>query len=154
MKSLLKSALLATVLSGAVSLAHAGDISLEKPWSRATPSGAPVGAGYVTLKNAGAAADKLLSATAPDIAGKVEIHEMSMDGGVMKMREMPSGLPTPPGQSVELKPGGNHLMMTGLRAPLKEGQTLKATLRFEKAGEIPVEMKVEPIGAGAPGHKH
>ena len=153
MKSLLKSALLATVLSGAVSLAHAGDLSLEKPWSRATPSGAPVGAGYVTLKNAGAAADKLLSATAPDIAGKVEIHEMSMDNGVMKMRAI-NGLEIPAGKSVELKPGGYHIMFMQLKQPLKAGDTIKGTLTFEKAGAVPVEYKVEAMGAGGGDHGH
>lgn len=154
MKSLLKSALLATVLSGAVSFAHASDISLEKPWSRATPSGAPVGAGYVTLKNSGGAADKLLSATAPDVAGKVEIHEMSMDNGVMKMRPV-NGLEVPAGKSVELKPGGYHIMFMQLKQPLKAGDTIKGTLTFEKAGAVPVEYKVEAMGAsgGEAGHK-
>ena len=154
MKNLLTTVLAAAFLVGAGALAHAGDISLDHPWSRATPAGAPVGAGYVTLKNSGAAADKLLSATA-DVAGKVEIHEMSMDGGVMKMRPV-NGLEIPAGKSVELKPGGYHIMFMGLKQPLKAGDTIKGTLTFEKAGAVPVEYKVEAMGAGGKmdGHKH
>lgn len=151
MKTVLKSALVAVLLSGAAATARAGDISLDHPWSRATPAGAPVGAGYVTLKNSGAAADKLVSATA-DIARKVEVHEMAMDNGVMKMRPV-NGLEIPAGQSVELKPGGYHIMFMGLKQQLKAGDTVKGVLTFEKAGAVPVEFKVEAMGAGQPGHK-
>ena len=155
MKTVLKTACAALLLAGAIGSAHAGDISLEHPWSRATPAGAPVGAGYVTLKNAGAAPDKLISATAPDVAGKVEVHQMTMDGGVMKMRPI-NGLEIPAGKSVELKPGGYHIMFMQLKKPLVAGETVKGTLSFEKAGAVPVEFKIEAIGAGAagaPGHK-
>lgn len=155
MKTILKSALLAALVSGVAGLAHAGDIALEKPWSRAAPSGAPVGAGYVVLKNTGATPDKLISATAPDVAGKVEIHEMAMDNGVMKMRPV-NGLEIPAGKSVELKPGGYHIMFMQLKKPLVAGETIKGTLTFEKAGAVPVEYKVEAMGAsggGMPGHK-
>ncbi|MFT4097879.1 MAG: copper chaperone PCu(A)C [Rhodoblastus sp.] len=154
MKTTIKIAFAAAMSFGVPCLAHAGDISLDHPWSRATPAGAPVGAGYVTLKNVGGAADKLLSATA-DVAGKVEIHEMSMDGGVMKMRPI-AGLEIPAGKSVELKPGGYHIMFMGLKQPLKAGDTIKGTLTFEKAGAMPVEYKVEAMGAGGKmdGHKH
>lgn len=151
MKTVLKSALVAVLLSGAAATARAGDISLDHPWSRATPAGAPVGAGYVTLKNSGAAADKLVSATA-DIARKVEVHEMAMDNGVMKMRPV-NGLEIPAGQSVELKPGGYHIMFMGLKQQLKAGDTVRGVLTFEKAGAVPVEFKVETMGAGQPGHK-
>lgn len=151
MKTVLKSALVAVLLSGAAATARAGDISLDHPWSRATPAGAPVGAGYVTLKNSGAAADKLVSATA-DVARKVEVHEMAMDNGVMKMRPV-NGLEIPAGQSVELKPGGYHIMFMGLKQQLKAGDTVKGVLTFEKAGAVPVEFKVEAMGAGQPGHK-
>ena len=153
MKTLIKSAFLAALLSSAAGLAHAGDIALDHPWSRATPAGAPVGAGYVTLKNAGAATDKLVSATAPDVAGKVEIHEMAMDNGVMKMRPI-NGLEIPAGKSVELKPGGYHIMFMQLKHPLKAGETIKGTLTFEKAGAVPVEYKVEAMGAGKAGGGH
>lgn len=151
MKTVLKSALVAVLLSGAAATARAGDISLDHPWSRATPAGAPVGAGYVTLKNSGAAADKLVSATA-DVARKVEVHEMAMDNGVMKMRPV-NGLEIPAGQSVELKPGGYHIMFMGLKQQLKAGDTVKGVLTFEKAGAVPVEFKVEAMSAGQPGHK-
>ena len=136
----------AAVLVAASSAALAGDIALDHPWSRATPTGAPVGAGYVTIKNTGSAADKLISATA-DVAGKVEIHEMTMADGVMKMRPI-KGLKIPAGKSVELKPDGFHIMFEELKQPLKMGEVVKGTLTFEKAGTVPVEFKVEAMGAG------
>lgn len=151
MKIVFKASLAALLLAGAAGLAHAGDIALERPWSRATPAGAPVGAGYVTLKNSGSAADKLVSATA-DVAGKVEIHEMAMDNGVMKMRPV-DGLQIPAGKSVELKPGGYHIMFMQLKQQLKVGDTVKGVLNFEKAGAMPVEFKVEAMAGGDPGHK-
>lgn len=135
-----------SALTGA---AHAADIAIDRPWSRATPAGASVGAGYVTLKNSGAAPDKLISASAPDVAGKVEIHEMTMDNGVMKMRPV-QGVEIPAGKSVELKPGGYHIMFMGLKKPLKAGESFKGALTFEKAGTAPVEFKVEAAGAGKP----
>ncbi len=144
----------AMTLAGA---AYAGDIAIEHPWSRATATGAPVGAGYATIKNNGATADKLLSATA-DVAGKVEVHEMTMDNGVMKMRPI-NGLEVPAGKSVELKPGGYHIMFMQLKRPLAVGETVKGVMTFEKAGAVPVEYKVEAMGAkpmdtkGMDGHK-
>ena len=151
MKTVFKAALAALLLAGAAGAAHAGDIALEHPWSRATPAGAPVAAGYVTLKNSGAAADKLVSATA-DVAGKVEVHEMAMDNGVMKMRPV-NGLEIPAGKSVELKPGGYHIMFMQLKQQLKAGDTVKGVLTFEKAGAMPVEFKVEAMAGGESGHK-
>ena len=148
----------ATALVAASSAAFAGDISLDHPWSRATPAGAQVGAGYVTIKNTGAAPDRLLSVSA-DVAGKVEVHEMSMADGVMKMRAI-NGLEIAAGKSVELKPGGFHIMFEDLKQPLKMGETVKGALKFEKAGTVPVEFKVEAMGASGamPGtsgeHKH
>ena len=133
--------------------AQAGDVMVMSPWARATPAGAKVGAGYMMMHNGGAAADRMVSA-ATDVADHVEIHEMSMDNGVMKMRQLPGGIEIPAGKMVELKPGGYHLMLVGLKQPLKVGETIKATVTFEKAGAVPVELKVEPIGAGAPGHEH
>ena len=144
--------LLGLAVAGIVCSAQAADIAIVHPWARATAPGAQVGAGYVTLQNSGAAADKLVSATA-DVADHVEIHEMSMDGGVMKMRQLPTGLEIPAGKSVELKPGGFHLMLMGLKQPLKSGETIKGVMTFEKAGAVPVELKVEAMGGGA-GHQH
>lgn len=152
MKILLKSVLLFVAFAGVASAASAADIALVHPWSRATPAGAPVGAGYVTLENKGAAADKLLSATA-DVAGKVEIHEMAMDKGVMKMRPV-KGLDIPAGKEVQLKPGGYHIMFMQLKHQLKAGETVKGTLTFEKAGTLPVEFKVEAMGANGGGMDH
>ena len=143
--------LIGAALVGFAASACAGDIAIVHPWARATPAGAKVGAGYVTLQNNGGAADRLVSATA-DVADHVEIHEMSMDGGVMKMRQLPAGLDLPAGKSVELKPGGYHLMLMGLKQPLTTGATVKATMTFEKAGAVPVEMKVEQMGGMDHGH--
>ena len=128
--------------------AHAADISFVHPWARATPPGAQVGAGYVTLQNKGAA-DRLVSATV-DVADHVEIHEMSMDGGVMKMRELPGGLPIDAGKTVALTPGGYHLMMMDLTAPLKRGDKVPVTLIFEKAGKVDVTLDVQGIGSMGP----
>ena len=127
----------------------AGDISIEAPWSRATPGGAKVAAGYVTIKNSGAAPDRLMSATA-DIAEKTEIHEMSMTDGMMKMREVSGGVAVPAGGSIALAPMGYHLMFLGLKKPLKEGDTFAGTLTFEKAGTAAVTFEVKGVGAAAP----
>src|SRR5471032_1431700 len=94
--------------AGALQAQSPGTITIEKPFSRATPGGAKVGAGYMTITNKGAAADRLLSASSP-AAEKIQVHEMSMDGGIMKMRELPGGLPIDAGKTVSLAPGGYHL---------------------------------------------
>ena len=147
----LTASLAATV---APSLAHdykLGAIEIEHPWARATPGGATVGGGYLVLKNTGATADRLVSATA-SFAGKVEIHEMAVTNGVMTMRPLPDGLAIPAGGTVTLKPGSYHIMFMQLKQPLKEGETVDGTLTFEKAGTVPVQFKVESLGAGAAGH--
>jgi copper(I)-binding protein len=127
----------------------AGDITVEKAWARATPKGAAVGAAYLTIRNNGAAPDRLTSGTA-DFAN-VEFHEMSMAGGVMKMRELKDGLVIPAHGAVTLSPGGNHIMFTGLKQPLVKGSVAKATLTFEHAGALPVEFGVRGIGASSGG---
>jgi len=130
--------------------------------SRATPPAAKVGAGYLALVNGGTAADRLVAASSP-AAGRVEIHEMRMDGNVMRMRELAQGLALPPGATVELKPGGFHLMFMELKAPLAVGANVPVTLVFERAGKVEIELKVEPATTRAPqphaapaasGHKH
>lgn len=123
-----------------------GNIMIDHAWARATPLGAKVGGGYLTIKNTGAIPDRLISASSP-AASKVEVHEMAMDKGVMKMRPVNDGLSVAPGQSVTLAPGGYHFMMIGLRAPLKKGETVPLTLKFEKAGEVKVTLDIEGIGA-------
>ena len=121
-------------------------IEITQAWSRATPAAAPVGAGYVAMTNHGAEADRLIGGSS-EIAARIEVHEMSMDNGVMKMRELPGGLEVKPGATIELKPGGNHLMLVGLKRGLKEGERFKAQLDFAKSGKVEVEFVVQGIGA-------
>jgi copper(I)-binding protein len=121
-----------------------GQVSVEKPWSRATPPGAKVGAGFMQLRNAGAA-DRVVGASSP-VAGRVEMHVTVREGDVMKMREVKS-FEVPAGGSFELKPGGGHLMLMDLKRPLKKGEQVPLTLRLEKAGEVKVELSVEEMGA-------
>lgn len=134
-----------------------GAIEVGQPWSRATPPTAPAAGGFLTLINKGSAADRLLAVETP-AAGKVEIHEMKMDGNVMRMRQVEGGLVLPSGQTVELRPGGYHLMFMGLKEPFTKDQRVPATLVFEKAGRLQVEFKVEALGASGPAatdrHKH
>lgn len=131
-----------------------GDLTLSAPFTRATPPNAPVAGGFVTIANAGAEADRLVSARADDVAGRMEIHEMAMEGDVMKMRELPDGLSIPAGESVELKPGGYHIMFMELKKPLVEGEVVNVTLVFENAGEIELPFAVGPRNAsmGDAGH--
>jgi hypothetical protein len=130
-----------------------GNLEIGNPWTRATPGGAKAGGGYMKLVNSGAAADRLVGARSP-AADKVEIHEMRMDGNIMRMRELDKGLELPAGATVELKPGGYHLMFTGLRAPLAKDARVPVTLVFEKAGAIDVEFIVQAMGAAEPAHRH
>ncbi len=123
-----------------------GDLEIGHPWTRATPPSARVGGGYLKITNRGSAADRLLSATF-DGSSTVEIHEMAHANGVMTMRELPKGLEIKPGETVELKPGGFHLMFMGLKAQLVEKQRLKGVLVFEKAGRVEVEYAVESMGS-------
>jgi periplasmic copper chaperone A len=125
---------------------HAGPIEIVNPWSRATPKGATVAAGYATLRNNGATPDRLIGGSTE--AGKrVEIHTMEMDQGVMRMRQLKSGLEIKAGQTVELKPGSFHLMFVDLARPLQKGDRIKGTLVFERAGKVDVDYAVEAIGA-------
>jgi hypothetical protein len=130
-----------------------GSITVESPWSRATPGGAEVAIGYLTIENGGSEPDRLVSATA-DIAGHTGIHQMSMADGVMKMRELTDGLPVPANGTVKLEPNSYHLMFTDLKEPLKEGDEFSGILTFEKAGAIDVTFEVQGIGAGSPTDEH
>ena len=129
----------------------AGDIMLIQPWSRATPPGATTAVGYVTVMNHGSAPDTLLGGSTP-AAAKLEIHQTSMSDGIVAMRPSPDGVAILPGTTIALKPegGGYHIMLTGLKAPLKPGTRLAATLNFAKAGRVQVEFSVEAIGALGP----
>jgi uncharacterized protein YcnI len=132
----------------------AGSLTLDQPWSRATPGGAKVGGGYLRITNTGTAPDRLTGGSFP-LASKVEVHEMRLDGDVMRMKPVEGGLEIKPGATVELKPGGLHLMFVDLKEPLKEGQTVRGTLTFEKAGSVEVEYTVRGMGGAAPAeHKH
>jgi copper(I)-binding protein len=128
----------------------AGDLVIDHAWSRATPGGADVGAGYLTIENRGSTPDKLIGASTPT-AAKVEVHEMAMDNGVMTMRPVQGGLSIPPGRSITLAPGDHHIMLMGLKAPFKEGDKVPLTLQFEKAGTVDVMLDVQAIGAQQPG---
>jgi len=146
---------LLTGTTSLVSPAAAGDydvgsIHISQPWSRATPKGATSGAGYMTLTNKGAAPDKV-SCVSNDASAQCQIHSMTMEGGVMKMRPVEGGLEIKPGESVTLTPGGNHMMFLTLKHPLEQGGTVKATLKFDHAGTIDVEYPVLAMGAPAPG---
>ncbi len=138
-------------------LAHdykAGSLSIGHPWARATPPSAPVAGGYMTLSNAGTETDRLVGGSA-EFAERVEIHEMSMANGMMTMRQLPRGLEIRPGEKVELKPGSYHIMFMGLKQQLKEGEQLKGSLVFERAGAVAVEFRIESMGARqAPGPHH
>lgn len=128
-----------------------GTLEISQPWARATASTAPAGGGYLTITNKGAASDRLVSASSP-LADKVQIHEMKMDGNIMRMREVGYGLEIAPGATVKLAPGGFHLMMMGLKEPLKQGARVPLTLVFEKAGRLDVELDVGGMGATQPPH--
>jgi periplasmic copper chaperone A len=154
--ALRRTLLAAALAASAPAFAHefkAGSLEIEHPWSRATPAGAKVAAGYVTIENDGAAPDRLVSATA-EIAGRAEIHEMAVSDGVMKMRPVPQGVEIPAKAEAKLAPGGHHLMFFDLKRPLKQGEKFAGTLTFEKAGEVKVEFAVESIGATAPEPEH
>jgi periplasmic copper chaperone A len=127
----------------------AGALEIDSPWSRAIPKGASVAAGYVTIKNTGSTPDRLIGASTP-VAGKIEIHEMTMDNGVMKMRPVVGGLEIAPGATVELKPNALHLMIMNVKRPIEKGEPFAASLTFEKAGTVNVEFMVEDIGATSP----
>jgi copper(I)-binding protein len=131
-----------------------GSLHIAQPWVRATPKGASVGGGYMTITNKGTAADRLISASSP-AAAKLEIHRMSIEGGVIKMRPLENGLEIKPMATVVLKPGGLHVMLMGLKQQLRKGDRVKSTLVFETAGKIAVEFTVEGMGGPArrPEHK-
>ena len=128
----------------------AGDLLITQAWSRATPGGAKIGGGYLTIENKGSAPDRLIGGSA-DIAGKVEVHEMAMNNGVMTMRPLDKGLTIDPGKTVKLAPDGYHLMMFDLKSPLKQGDKVPVTLEFEKAGKVQLSLDVQGVGAQGPG---
>jgi periplasmic copper chaperone A len=133
---------------------HAGEVTIgnlviTQAWSRATPGGAQVAGGYLTIENRGSLPDRLLSG-ATGAARKVEIHEMALDKGIMTMRPIDGGLFIEAGKTAKFEPGGRHLMFVGLSAPFREGEQVSVSLAFESAGKITVPFAVQAIGAQAP----
>jgi copper(I)-binding protein len=160
MRRLLFAAVLGLCLTGAAH-AHdysAGDLRIAHPWTRPTVAGAPVAAGYFEVTNTGKTADRLVSAASPN-ATRVEIHQSSMEGGVMRMKALPQGVEIPAGGTVRLAPGGLHLMLMGPNKAFLQGDRIPLTLTFAKAGKVAVQLAAESRPASAPaampeGHKH
>ncbi|WP_231958934.1 copper chaperone PCu(A)C [Altererythrobacter sp. B11] len=125
-------------------------ITITDPWSRETAPGQEVGGAFMTITNSGNAADRLVSGES-SVVTEVQLHTMSMDQGVMKMRQVDGGLEIPAGGTVTLAPGGYHLMLTGLTQPLEQGRPIPLTLHFERAGDVEIQLPVGPIGATGPG---
>lgn len=122
-----------------------GSIEIINPWSRATPKGAQTAVGYVTIKNNGTTIDRLIGGSI-DIAEIFQLHSMVMENGIAKMREL-KVVEISPGQSVDFKPGGSHVMFVDLKHPLSKGEHVKGTLIFAHAGKVQIEYDVEGIGA-------
>lgn len=133
----------------------AGALVVRQPWTRATPKGAPVAGGYVTITNTGKTADRLTGGSFA-LAGMVQIHTMSMDNGVMRMRQLENGIEIKPGATISLKPGGMHLMFMRLKGAPVAGKPVKGTLIFQKAGTVTIEFAVGRMGSKQPpaAHKH
>jgi copper(I)-binding protein len=126
-----------------------GSLQIGNPWTRVTPKGSSVAGAYMQITNKGSAPDRLVGGTTA-VADRFEVHSMVMEQGVAKMRPVEGGLEIKPGETVDLKPGSFHVMLTGLKQPLEKGQKVKGTLEFEKAGKIDIEYAVEALGVSAP----
>ncbi len=149
-------AALIAALATSPALAHdytVGSLKIDHPWARATPKGASVGGGYMKITNTGTAPDRLVGGST-DISHSFEVHEMKMEGGVMKMRPVAGGLEIKPGQTVTLDPSGYHVMFVGLNDQLKQGDRFKATLQFAQAGKVDVDFIIEGLGAQTGGGDH
>ena len=123
------------------------DLQISDAWARETVAGQTGTAAYMTIANMGAGDDLLVSvaATAP---AQASLHATTTENGVSSMRPLAAGLAIPAGATIELKPGGTHVMLTGLQAPLRSGETMKLTLRFEKSGERAIDVRVSPAFGG------
>lgn len=138
-------ALLVILLAACSPPAPEDGVRIVDPWTRATPPGASVGGGYMSIANGTAKSVRVLGAES-DVAGKVEIHAMSMEGGVMRMRPLAGGLEVPAFGEVALKPSGMHLMLIGLKRPLVEGETAAVTLLLDGGVRLDATLKVEALG--------
>ncbi|UYQ73524.1 copper chaperone PCu(A)C [Pelagibacterium flavum] len=146
----LSAAFLALAVSISPAVGHdfqTGSITIDHPWSRATPPIAPVAGGYLTLTNNGGMADRLVSISSP-LSERAEIHESTVSNGVASMRPVQNGVEIEVGETVELQPGGMHIMFMKPSRPLKEGERFAAKLTFEQAGTVEVEFVVQGMGAG------
>lgn len=142
----------ALALSALATVAQAAPVQVVSAWCRVSGPGAPTAGCYITLK--ATAADRLMAASSP-LAGKVEVHDMSMAGGIMRMRHMTEGLPLPAGQAVKMGPGGKHLMLIGPKRALTVGSKVPLTLKFQKAGAQTISANVMPNLPQQPqGHAH
>jgi copper(I)-binding protein len=130
-----------------------GSLRIKAPWMRATPKGAKVAGGFLLITNTGSEPDRLMSVES-DIAATVDVHQMTMSGGVMNMRPVDQPLVIAPGATLELKPGSYHVMFSGLKQGVKEGDKVKASLTFEKAGKVEIEFVAGGIAAGGPMPMH
>ena len=142
------------LLAAAPTSAHgfkAGDIAIGHPWARETTPLARNGAGYMTLTNTGTKPDRLLGGSTPAAQG-FELHQTSSQGGIMRMRALDGGLAIRPGETVRIAPDGTHIMLTGLKRPLKAGEMVPATLRFERAGAVAIAFKVQTLDAPLADH--
>jgi copper(I)-binding protein len=145
--------LLALLLFTGLVFAHSsekGDLQVRHPWSRATPPGAEVGAGYMEIRNNGRQPDRLVAASSP-IAKRVEMHISEREGEVLKMRQVKS-FEIPARERYELRPGGSHLMLVEITRPLQKGERIPLTLRFEHAGELEVQLEVQEMGSSHSRH--
>jgi periplasmic copper chaperone A len=141
---------LTTGASGAIAEDYSiGTLQIGNPWTRATPKGSMVAGAYMKITNKGSAPDRLVGGTTA-VADRFEVHSMVTEQGVAKMRPVEGGLEIKPGETVDLKPGSFHVMLTGLKQPLEKGQKVKGTLEFEKAGKIDIEYAVEALGVSSP----
>lgn len=132
---------------------RAGSITVSDAWARETAPAQKAGGGFMIIDNAGNRPDRLLSATS-GVADKVELHTVSMDGGVMRMRPVAGGIAIPARGKVELRPGSFHIMFMGLKVPLRRGESVPVTLRFAQAGTVTARLAVQPIGAMGPDGGH
>jgi copper(I)-binding protein len=145
--------LLVAALYPVLAAAHgytAGDLQVRHPWARATPAGVAVAAGYLEIRNSGQQPDRVVGASTP-AAERVEFHVQFQEGDVLKMREV-KDFGVPARQRLTLRPGGSHLMLIGLKQPLVKGGRVPLTLRFERAGELQIELEVQPVDSRKPHH--
>jgi len=152
---------LSTVQAETTPIEHRHSLLLDHAFVREPPPGAKVAGAYLRIVNEGISADRLIGLSTP-VADQAEIHSMKVENGIMTMRPLLEGLVLSPGETVELKPGGIHIMLSGLHAPLKQGESFTATLRFEKAGDVEVVFSVESLASSKAadssahdqGHRH